>query len=122
MLRKHHLSIKNAYKGMKWALRTQQNYRIHLFLSFIALLLCFVLSVSYTEFLVILMLIFIGVMVECMNTAIELTTDAIDKNWREDIGLAKDVAAGAMLLFSLGAAIISGIIFLPKILLLISNY
>lgn len=103
---------------MRWALKTQANYRTHLLLSVFALLFCYILSVSYTEFLIILTLIFIGIVVECINTAVELTTDAIDKNWREDIGLAKDVSAGAMLLFSLGAVIISGIIFIPKIVVL----
>jgi diacylglycerol kinase len=65
------------------------------------------------------MLIFIGIMVEAINTAIELTTDAIDKEWRTDIKLAKDVSAAAMLIFSLGALIIACIIFVPKIILLV---
>lgn len=115
MLKQHTISIKHAYEGMMWAFRTQPNYRIHFALSLLSLLGCWVLHVSYEEFLIIILLIFIGMMVEAINTAIEATTDAVDKEWREDIKLAKDVSAAAMLILSFGALVIAGIIFIPKI-------
>lgn len=121
MIKKHSISIQNAWAGMKWAFKTQPNYRIHFFLSALALVGSYILKVSYTEFLIVLLLIFLGVMMEAINTAIEQTTDAIDKEWREDIKLAKDVSAAAMLIFSLGALIIAAIIFIPKVLTIISN-
>lgn len=120
MLKKHTISIQHAFEGMMWAFRTQPNYRIHLLLSILSLVGCWLLKVSYYEFLIILMLIVIGVMVEAINTAIEATTDAVDKEWREDIKLAKDVSAAAMLIFSFGALIIAGIIFIPKLLALVT--
>lgn len=120
LLKKHSISIKYALEGMVWAFKSQANYRIHFVLSIAALLASYFLQISYVEFLIILMLIFIGIMVEAVNTAIELTTDAIDKQWRTDIKLAKDVAAAAMLIFSFGALIIAGIIFIPKIIELVS--
>lgn len=119
MLKKHSISIKYALEGTIWAFKSQANYRIHFFLSIAVLIASYVFKISYVEFLVILMLIFIGIMVEAINTAIELTTDAIDKEWRTDIKLAKDVSAAAMLIFSFGALIIAGIIFVPKLLQLI---
>ena len=120
LLKKHSISIKYALEGMVWAFKSQANYRIHFVLSIAALLASYFLQISYIEFLIILMLIFIGIMVEAINTAIELTTDAIDKQWRTDIKLAKDVAAAAMLIFSFGALIIAGIIFIPKIIQLVA--
>lgn len=120
MLKKHTISIKHAYEGMVWAFRTQPNYRIHFLLSVLAILASWFLHVSYYEFLLILSLIVIGIMVEAINTAIELTTDAIDKEWREDIKFAKDVSAAAMLIFSFGALVIAGIIFVPKIFSLLN--
>jgi len=56
-----------------------------------------------------------GLTIETINTAIEQTTDAIEQGWRDDIGIAKDVSAGAMLIFSLSASIIACVIFMPKI-------
>jgi len=120
MLKKHTISISHAFEGMVWAFKTQPNYRIHFILSVLAVIASWFLNVSYSEFLLILTLVVIGIMVEAINTAIELTTDAIDKEWREDIKFAKDVSAGAMLIFSFGALVIAGIIFVPKILALIS--
>ncbi len=113
MIRKHTLSIKYAYEGMVWAFKTQANYRIHFLLSIIAVLASYIFKISYVEFLIIVLIIFIGIMVEAINTAIEQTTDAIDKQWREDIKIAKDVSAAAMLIFSFGALLIAGLIFMP---------
>lgn len=115
MIRKHTISIKNAWHGLKWALLTQPNYRVHLLLSLLALIGGFILNITYFEFLTIGALITIGFAIETINTAIEEATDAIDTKQRSDIGLAKDVAAGAMLVFAIGAFVIASIIFVPRI-------
>lgn len=60
-------------------------------------------------------MITVGLVVETINTGLEQTTDAIDRKIREDIKIAKDVAAAAMLIYSMGAAAIALMIFLPKI-------
>lgn len=101
---------------MMWAFKSQPNYRIHFFLSALSLLGSYFLKVSYYEFLLILVLITIGLAIETINTAIEEATDAIDTRIREDIKIAKDVAAGAMLTYAIGSAIIAMVIFLPKII------
>ena len=121
MIRKHTISIKNAWNGLKWSFSTQPNYRVHLFLSLLAIVGGIYFNISQGEFLTIFVLITLGFSIETVNTAIEETTDAIDTKIRPDIGLAKDVAAGAMLVFAIGALIISGIIFLPRIFQ-ISNF
>ncbi len=115
-MKKHTVSFKNAFRGIIWAFKTQPNYKIHFFLSFISLLVAVILKVSDNEFLILTVLIFVGLTIETINTSIEQTTDAIDKKWRKDIGLAKDIAAGAMLIYAIGAFIIAWIIFIPKII------
>lgn len=116
MLRKHIKSVGHAWNGLSWSLKTQANYRIHLILSFLALLFSILLQISYEEFLIILLLIFFGFTIETVNTAIEKTLDAVDTAIRPDIGIAKDIAAGAMLLISIGSLIIASIIFIPKLI------
>ena len=118
MIRQHHISVKNAFRGLIAALKSQPNYRVHLFLSAIALVGGFLLEISYNEFLIIITLIFVGLTIETVNTAIENTNNAIDIKWREDIRIAKDASAGAMLIFAIGALIIATIIFVPKIVFL----
>ncbi|PIP63423.1 diacylglycerol kinase [Candidatus Roizmanbacteria bacterium CG_4_9_14_3_um_filter_33_18] len=115
MFKTHTISFKNAFNGLVWSLRTQPNYRIHLFLSLISIIFGFYLKISSFEFLLIVFLITVGLAIETINTAIEETTDAIDTKIREDIKIAKDVAAAAMLIYAIGTTVIALMIFVPKI-------
>jgi diacylglycerol kinase len=76
---------------------------------------------QYPEWLIILSLIVLGLVVEMINTAIETTTDAITKEWRNDIKIAKDVAAASMLVFATGAGLIACTIYIPKLLNLLNK-
>lgn len=118
MLKKHQISFIHAFEGLAWALKTQPNYRIHMLLSFLSIFGGFILKINYYEFLLIIFLITLGLVIETINTAIESTTDAIDKSIRPDIKIAKDVAAAAMLIYAIGSFTIACIIFIPRILLL----
>lgn len=119
MIRKHIVSFKNAFAGLWWVASTENNYKVHLFLSTISIIAGFLLHISYFEFLIILTFIVLGLTTEMINTALEETTNAIDQSKREDIRIAKDVSAAAMLVFSIGALIVASIIFVPKILAII---
>ena len=116
MLKQHTISIGHAVDGLKWALKTQPNYKIHIFLSLLAILGGLVLRITHVEFLLIIFLITVGLVIETINTGLEQTTDAIDRKIREDIKIAKDVAAAAMLIYAVGSFIIACFIFIPKII------
>lgn len=115
MLKKHTISVKHAWDGVLWVLRTQPNYRVHIVLSLIALFGCWWFSVTRLELLIILVLITGGLTVETINTALEEATDAIDTKIREDIKIAKDVAAAAMLIYAVGSLLIACVIFIPRV-------
>jgi len=119
MIKKHTISFKNAFRGLFWVLKTQPNYKIHFALSLLAIVGAIIFKITYAEFLIILILIIAGLTVETINSGIEATTDAIDKKWRQDIGLAKDISAAAMLIIAIGSLVVSGIIFLPRIISLL---
>ena len=53
---------------------------------------------------------------ELFNTAIETIVDMVSPEKNEKAKIAKDVSAGAVLVVAIGAAIVGGIIFIPKIL------
>lgn len=116
ILKKHTISVRHALEGVLWALKTQPNFRVHLLISTFVFLLGWYLVLSLTEWVVVFLTITIGLVVEMVNTAIEATTDAIDTKIRPDIKIAKDVSAGAMLIYATGAVIIALIMFLPKIM------
>lgn len=116
LLRQHSISFRNAFSGLWWALRSQPNFRVHIFLATGALFLCWYLAVTPIEFIVIVFTIVLGLSAEMINTALESMTDLITRDWREEAKIAKDVSAGMMLTVAVGAAIVALIIFGPKLI------
>lgn len=111
-----HNPFKHAGDGLLWAIRTQKNYRFHLALSIIAIILGILLKLKLDEWAIIFLLITIGLTVEAVNTAIESTNNAISHEWSEEIKTAKDVSAAAMLTYALGASVVASLIYVPKLL------
>jgi diacylglycerol kinase (ATP) len=116
-LRRHHISFKNAFAGLFWAISTQPNFRVHLVLSVLAVALGIYLGISFTHMAIILFTIILGLTAEMMNTAIESMTDLITREWREEAKTAKDVSAGMMLVTAIGAVGVALYIFIPYIVL-----
>lgn len=111
ILRKHTISFKNAFAGIGWALRTQPNFRVHIALSIIAIVLAAYFRITRVEWAIILFTIIFGLSAELINTSIESMTDLITKEWREEAKIAKDVAAGMMLTVAVGAVVVAIVIF-----------
>lgn len=116
MIHRHTVSFKHAFDGLIWALKTQPNYKIHLTLAFLSVTAGMYFGISDIEFIIIFALIFVGLAIETFNTALEKTCDAISTSYNKDIGIAKDVSAGAMLMFAVGATVVALLIFLPRLL------
>lgn len=115
-IRQHTISIKHASDGIIWALSTQPNFTIHLLLSFLAVLCALFFQISRIEWLILILTIGLGLTIEMANTALEAVCDAITKEWRREVKIAKDVAAGMMLTFSFFALLVALCIFGPRIL------
>lgn len=116
LLRKHHISFKHAIDGIIWAFTTQPNFKIHFILASAAILLALFLRITYVEMTILCLTIFFGLGAEMINTAIESMTDLITSEYKQSAKIAKDVAAGMMLLTAIGAVIVAAIIFLPRLL------
>ena len=112
-LQRHTISFRNAFAGIFWAVKTQPNFRVHLFLSIAAILLGVYLRITSVEMMIIVFTIILGLTAEMINTSIEAMTDLITTEYREKAKIAKDVSAGMMLIAAVGAVIIAGIIFIP---------
>ena len=120
-LRKHHISFKNAWAGILWAFKTQPNFRVHVVLSLLALALAGYLKITTTEAAVIVFTIVLGLTSEMINTSLETMTDLITREWRPEAKIAKDVAAGMMLITAMGAIIIAIVIFTPYLVRIVSQ-
>ena len=105
----------HAIEGVMWAFRTQPNFLIHFTLAGFAILLGWFFAISSFEWVLLVFTIFWGLTVEMLNTAVEAMTDLITTEWKKDAKIAKDVAAGMVLITAIGTAVVAGVIFVPKI-------
>ena len=107
--------FQNAFNGLFFAFRTQRNFIVHFSFAFLVILLAIWLKISFDRFLILLLLILFCLVVEMANTVIEKTVDLITEKWDPKAKIAKDVAAGMMLLACVGAVIVGLLILLPPL-------
>jgi diacylglycerol kinase (ATP) len=108
-------SLSNALHGIAFLFKSQSNARIELIIAGIVLIAGFLLKISTTEWIIILLCIALVLSMEGINTAIEIFADKLHPEFDREIGKAKDVAAGAVLITAIVAAIIGFIIFVPRL-------
>lgn len=105
-----------AFTGMKELLKSEQNARIHLFISICVIIAGFVFCISAWEWCVVALCIGLVFAAEAFNTVVEKLVDHLFPHKHETARLAKDIAAGAVLFCALMAVVCGLIIFLPKLL------
>ena len=113
-MKKHHISFKHAWDGILIGFKTQPNFKVHLTLSVLVVILGLVLHLSYLEWVIILMVISTGLAIELINTAIEFTVDLLTQEYQLLAKFAKDTSAAAMLIYACFSILIAAFIFIPK--------
>ena len=108
-------SFKYAFRGVFLFFRYEHNAWIHLIAIVCAVTAGIILSLTSLEWVAILFAIGSVLAAEAINTAIEKLADFVSPAHQVLIGKAKDLAA-AVLILSICAFIIGGIIFIPKII------
>lgn len=109
------LSFKYAFRGIYFAFRDNLNLKIHLTFAIVVILLSIYLNVSHLERVILGLMILMVMAAEMINTSIEEMVDLITSEHREQAKIAKDVAAGMVLLTAVGAIIVGIMIFVPYI-------
>ncbi|KXY41759.1 diacylglycerol kinase family protein [Bacillus mycoides] len=102
-----------AIAGIYFCLRHERNMKIHYLAAVIVICCGFYFHITTMEWIVVLIVIGIVMSLEMVNTAVEKTVDLATADIHPVAKIAKDVAAGAVLLFAIIAAVIGAIIFLP---------
>ncbi|HVZ67217.1 MAG TPA: diacylglycerol kinase family protein [Patescibacteria group bacterium] len=108
-----------AFEGIAHAFKENRNIRIHSVLGFLAIVMALLLHLVYLDFLMILLVTILVIAAEMINTSIEEMTDLITTEHRKEAKIAKDVAAGMVLITAFGALVVGVVIFLPYIIKLI---
>ncbi len=109
------LSFRYAFEGISYALRYDQNMRIHTFVGFCVFAAGLVYNVTPLEFWILGIMILLVLSAEMINTAIEQMVNLIRIEHSKEARIAKDVSAG-MVFFTVASAVIVGLfIFLPRV-------
>ena len=109
-------SFKYALNGIFTALKICRNLKIHYLMAVVAIVAGFYFEIYFLEFTVVLLTITLVVTLEMMNTAIEKAVDLLTEKYHILALIAKDVAAGAVLLASIIALIVGALIYGPYIM------
>ncbi|MEW6494301.1 MAG: diacylglycerol kinase family protein [Cyanobacteriota bacterium] len=111
------ISFKYAWTGLRYAFVTQRNFRIHTVIGTFAVSLGVFLQLMPIEISVIALTSGLVLAMELLNTAIESVVDlTVKQSYHELAKIAKDCAAGAVLISAIAAVLVAGVILLPPLL------
>ena len=105
-------SLKVAINGLLYTASSQRNFQIELGIMILAISLGYFLKITKIEWMILSLSITIVLICEMINTAIELSIDLSTRKERYRAMLAKDVAAGAVLVSAILSIVIGYLIFL----------
>jgi diacylglycerol kinase (ATP) len=108
-------SFKHAFSGVWHVLRTQRNARIHLSVALVVVVLGLWLRLSRAEWAIIVLTIGLVLAAESFNTVAEAAVDLATAEYHPLAKIAKDVAAGAVLLLAVTAVIVGLLILGPPL-------
>lgn len=111
------VSFKYAWAGLSYAFQTQRNFRIHLLVGSVAIGLSLLLHLSRVEVAIIGLTIGAVLTMELLNTALESVVDlTVRQTYHELARIAKDCAAGAVLISAFAAVLVAGSLLLPPLI------
>ena len=108
-------SFNFAFEGIIHVLRTQRNLRIHFAVAVAVLILALIVNVTKMELIALLISVTFVLIAEMLNTAVEAAIDIATTSFDPMAKLAKDIAAGAVLIAAINAIAVGYIVFSSKV-------
>ena len=108
-------SFKFAFAGIGHAFKTQRNFRIHCGITLLVLVMGLGLRISFDQWAILFVMIALVFQAELVNTALEALVDKVSPEIHSLAKVAKDCAAGAVLVTVMGAVVVGMLIFGPKL-------
>ncbi|MCW2972601.1 MAG: DgkA [Thermoleophilia bacterium] len=108
-------SFNFAFDGVIHTLATQRNMRIHFVAAAAAMFACLGFGVTGIEMAIVIFAAAFVIAAEMLNTAIEAAVDVATTSFNPLAKVAKDVAAGAVLVATFNAVAVGYIVFAPKV-------
>jgi diacylglycerol kinase (ATP) len=109
-------SFQYAWQGVVYAFRTQRNFRIHAVVGSGVVCLAIALNLPLVELAVIILTSGVVLTLELINTALESVVDlTVQQTYHELAKIAKDCAAGAVMISALIAVAVAACLLLPPL-------
>ncbi|RYG17560.1 MAG: diacylglycerol kinase family protein [Chitinophagaceae bacterium] len=107
-------SFNYAFKGLVYAFKSQLNFKIHCVVALLVIALGFYVHLAVAEWLWIVFAIGLVMIIELINTGIEVLVDLVSPQIQPRAGAIKDLAAAAVLISAIVALVIGLCIFVPR--------
>jgi diacylglycerol kinase len=104
-----------AFSGLRHAVKYNRNLKIHFIVAIIVIFFSILFHVSLYEKAILGVMILLVISSEMINTAIEEMVNLITSEHRKEAKIAKDVAAGMVLVTAMGSVIVGIFVFLPYV-------
>ena len=109
-------TFRNARKGMRLSLKSERNIRVHICAAVLSIIFAFCLNFSIEKFCILFIAIAMVISAEMINSAIEFTLDSVYHNkYSRMVGMAKDIAAGAVMVVTIVALMIGALLYIPPL-------
>lgn len=109
-------SFRYAFRGIKYLLVEEHNFRIHLVVLLLVIVAGIMIGISLSDWLAIIFVSVLVLVSEGFNSSIEKLSDAVNPEADERIRMAKDIAASAVLISAVAAIITGLFVFAPYLL------
>lgn len=103
-----------AITGLVYTFKTQRHMRFHLYMVLIVMILGLIYNLPFREMMVLLFVISLVLVAEMFNSAIEATVDLVQPSYHPMAKYAKDIAAGAVLITTVIALVVGGLMLLGE--------
>ncbi|WP_318615065.1 diacylglycerol kinase family protein [Sporosarcina sp. YIM B06819] len=113
-MRKFFKAFNYAWSGILYGVKAERNVKFHLLATVVVMLAGLITGLSVLEWCIVLLLIGGMLALEMMNAAIERVVDLVTTESHPLAKYAKDLAAGAVLIYAMISAVIGWLIFVPK--------
>lgn len=105
----------NAFNGIIYAVTTQSNIKKQLLIAVIVMIISLLFNLSRAEFLCLMFTVILIIVAEMFNTAVETVVDLYTDLYHPKAKIAKDVAAGGVVITAINALIVAYFLFFDKI-------
>ena len=108
-------AFKNAFAGIVYCVKHERNMKIHIAFAILAECLAWQLQLDHYEMLILLLTISSVLVTEMVNTVVEAIVDLVSPELHPLARIAKDVAAGAVLMATIISLFVGYLLFFEKL-------